>query len=139
MKILMCISDAGGEAAAGFETKIGAVAGDRIDRVCRNVDSLQGELRKPWAAYGMVILFAGSTAELEQFVSLQELMDGVPVLLILPGSGKEIFELAHRLRPRFLSFADSDFTDFLAVLQKMLRNREKRPPLLRGVAANSLL
>jgi hypothetical protein len=125
MKILMCVTDTGGAAAPGFEAKIDAVAGDQVACISRDTESLQDELRKPYAVYDLVILFAGTVAELEHYVSLQDLLEGIPVLLILPENRADIFRRAHLLRPRFISFADSDFSDFTAVLQKMILNRKK--------------
>jgi hypothetical protein len=135
MKILMCVTDTSGAAASEFEAKIDAVAGSHIAGICRDTDSLQDELRKPWAVYDLVILFAGNVAELEQYVSLQDLLEGVPVLLILPENRADIFRRAHLLRPRFISFANGDFSDFIAVLQKMILNREKTLGSVGGISA----
>lgn len=120
----MCIPEGGGGASTRLETKVTGIAGDRIAGICRDGESLERKLRKPWGIYDLIILFAGNEGDLEIFVSLQELLEGIPVLLVLPESRPDICKRAHLLRPRFVSFAESDFSDFGAVLQKMIRNRE---------------
>lgn len=135
MKIITCINDSGGAAAATFEATIDGFAGKYIAARCRDAPSLESELRKPWASYDMVILFAGTTAELEQYLSLKELLEGIPVLLVLPESRGDICKRAHLLRPRFISFADSDFSDFAAVLQKMIIKRDTTPSPVTAISA----
>lgn len=121
----MSIPEGGGEAADRFEMEMIKVAGKRISCVCRDGESLERELRKPWDIYDMVILFAGSGEELEWFISFRELLEDLPVLLVLPESSRDICKRAHLLRPRFMSFANGDFSDFSAVLRKMIANREE--------------
>jgi hypothetical protein len=122
-KILMCIPEGGG-APARFEAKVTGIAGNRIARICRDAGTLERQLRKPWEIYDLAILFAGTEAGLDNFVSLQELLEDIPVLLVLPESRPDICKRGHLLRPRFVSFAGDDFSDFEAVLRKMIRNSE---------------
>ena len=127
-KILMCIPEGEGTTADRFEMKVIGVAGHRMSCVCRDMESLESELRKPWTLYSLVILYAGTDEDLEQFISFQELLEAKPVLMVLSGSSPDICKRAHLLRPRFISFSDGDFSDFAAVLQKMILNQEGKLP-----------
>jgi hypothetical protein len=68
----------------------------------------------------IVLLRAGDREELLRIVSLRDLLQGVRVILLVPDREEETISLAHRLRPRFLSNSESDFSDTMSVLQKMI-------------------
>lgn len=125
MRILICISGRSGIVATQFELKMAGIAGKRIAGVCWDVAALESELRKPWGLYDLVILFAATGEELEQFVSLEELLDGIPVLLVLMEDSHDVLKMAHRLHPRYISVAKEGFDDVAAVLEKMIVNREE--------------
>jgi hypothetical protein len=72
----------------------------------------------------IAVLLASNGIELTQFLSLDEYMVDIPLILILPDQGRETVSTGHRLRPRFISFLHSDFTDVSAVLAKMLERTE---------------
>lgn len=124
MRILLCISGEATSAATRFEMKVTGVAGKRIAGVCRNVAAFERELRKPWVMYDLIILFAANGMEMERFVQLQKLMEGIPVLLVFLENRNDACKQAHLLRPRFISFSEDDFSSIAAVLHKMILNCE---------------
>ena len=83
-------------------------------------DFRQGLLQqqqKPDAA----VLMAADVKELKRIITLEKLLTDMRILLILPDRNKETVSAGHRLRPRFMSYADSDFEDVVAVIKQILK------------------
>jgi hypothetical protein len=95
--------------------------------VCRSIESLSERLYLPRSSPCIAVLDARSKRELSDIVSLGHLFNDVRVILILPDRRDETIALGHRVRPRFLTFGDSDFTEVLEVIRKMLGHGEFLP------------
>ncbi len=95
--------------------------------VYRTIRSLSERLSLPRSSPAIAVLHARSKRELSDIVSLGHLFNDVRVILILPDREDETIALGHRVRPRFLTFGDSDFTEVLEVLHKMVGHDEFRP------------
>ena len=63
-----------------------------------------------------------SREDLVDLLSIRNLLDDLRVILLLPNREKETINKGHTLRPRFLTYADSNLLNVAAVLSKMLRN-----------------
>jgi hypothetical protein len=63
---------------------------------------------------------ASSREDLEAILSIVELFYDLRIILILPDRKKETISKGLKLYPRYLSYADGDFSDVAAVLEKML-------------------
>jgi hypothetical protein len=87
-----------------------------------HVYSLSRRLRQPRHNLAVAVLVAASRQELLELLSIRDLLDGIRIILVLPDRQDDTIAKGHRLYPRFLTFADSDFLDVAAVLSKMLRN-----------------
>jgi hypothetical protein len=55
---------------------------------------------------------------------MKSVIDGLRIILILPDQQSQTVSLGHKLCPRYLTYADSDFRDIRAVLEKMLEKQE---------------
>ncbi len=93
-------------------------------KFCRSIDDLSNELRQPAFNQRIVILFASSSKELEDFLLIRELLEDSKIILILPDTNPSTLARGHVLRPRFLSDYNSDFVDIAAVLSKMIKKLE---------------
>lgn len=71
----------------------------------------------------LVILHAGSLADLESFLALRELLAGNKVILILPDRSRDTVDSGHSLRPRFITYNDSDFLEMAAVVRHILESQ----------------
>lgn len=93
----------------------------------RSIKELSKRLNRFPREIDLAVLFAASKDQLSELLSLRELLNDVRIILILPDRGRETISKGHLLRPRFLSYADGDLTDVIAVLSKMLErlNYEK--------------
>lgn len=67
------------------------------------------------------VLFAADRQDLANLLSIQDLLDDVRIILVLPDDKKETVSAGHRLRPRYISYAGGNFEDVAAVLNKMMQ------------------
>lgn len=103
--------------------------------VACTLEGLCQALRRPGERPHLAVLVAASTEDLMGLVSLRDLLQDIPVLLVGPDREEQDLALAHLLRPRFLTFVDSNLAELAAVRAKMIENHHKRSArdLLRGV------
>lgn len=67
----------------------------------------------------VMILFASTKKEFENLLSIHDRFDHFRVILILPNRDTEIVAVSHMLKPRFISFIDSDVTDLEKVITRI--------------------
>jgi hypothetical protein len=91
------------------------------------VDDLIRRLREPSEEAKVVILLINDHEELRHLLSIQHLFLNVPLLIQVPDDLAETVQMAHRLRPRYLSGSQGDFGALVEVLRKMLNNRQGYP------------
>ena len=120
MKLLFFASmiNEAGERIKGLVEKL--VPGVNIE-IYRTIDEFSARFHKPRDDVFVAVLLAGSRKELLDFLSLINLFRDIRIILIIPDQEKETLALAHRLRPNFLCYKNSDFTEIAAVLNKMLK------------------
>jgi len=88
----------------------------------KRLDDLRERLRKPVEPDSIAVLSALNREELQQMQLLRRLLIEIYIVLVVPDRKKSTIKLAHLLLPRFLSLANSDFTDLKIVLGKMYLN-----------------
>ena len=88
--------------------------------VVSSIENLLRILRQPLNGVAAAIIFDATEQELNSLLPFKDLLLRMPVILVLPNSSRETVAKGHSLRPRFVTFADSDFSDVRDVLQKML-------------------
>lgn len=96
-------------------------------KVLRTWEDLVSALVCPRFGYGrmIVILVADTQDDVMDFLSIAGLMSDLWMILILPNRRRDITSKAFLLRPRFLSYADDDFSDTAAVFKKMVAHAKK--------------
>jgi hypothetical protein len=87
--------------------------------IYRTLSSFLHRLQNPPDLPFVVVLLAGERNELLDFRSIDHLLGGTRLILVLPDQAEETLRTAHRLRPRYLTYADSDFSDLAQVIKKM--------------------
>lgn len=87
------------------------------------LDTLTGRLNRPRNNYTVVVLHAATEEELSHVVSLYDFFHDIKLILILPDRKEPTIAKGHKLHPRFLSYADGNFSDIDAVLNKMFENK----------------
>jgi len=88
----------------------------------RTMHKFSQRLREPKHDLDIAIVVADSKEELEKLVAISDLLSDIRVILVLPDKAEKTIGKGHALRPRFLSYVDSNFLDVAAVLSKMLAN-----------------
>jgi hypothetical protein len=94
--------------------------------IYRYFNSLSYRLQQPMNGLEIAILLADSDQDLTDFLSLQDLLSEIRVIIILPDHEPSTFARAHMLRPRFMTYTDSDFKDVKAVISKMINGQKAR-------------
>ncbi|MCP4576752.1 MAG: hypothetical protein GY846_10765 [Deltaproteobacteria bacterium] len=94
---------------------------DEIE-IYRTIESLAGRLRQPGTDQMIAVLLAAAGKDLSDILSIRELFEDIKIILILPDGERSTISGGHKLYPRFVCCADSDFSDVAAVLGKMLEN-----------------
>jgi hypothetical protein len=106
--------------------------GERLQAVIRDLvpgerleayETFQGfaeRLRKPMDEIPLAVILAATEEDLLAIMSISHLLCDVRFILILPDREDVTVAIGHSLRPRFMSYADSDFKEVTAVLGKMI-------------------
>lgn len=89
--------------------------------IYRTTKTLSQRLRRPIGSLTLAVLFTATQEDFQDLLSLHDLLCDLRIVLILPDRDTETVSKGLTLRPRFFSFADSDFTEVSAVLAKMLK------------------
>jgi hypothetical protein len=89
--------------------------------ICRDIEELGRRLRLPTCDISISVFFTKSKAELFDLVLIKKLLLNLRIILILPDGDNETITMGHTLFPRFLTYADSDFKDVEAVLEKIIK------------------
>jgi hypothetical protein len=103
-----------------LQEKLGSMMPELEMEIYRSITSLDLRLRQPKDTIAVALLLATSKKDFNDILTLRGLLDDLRTILVLPDRKKETVARGHSLRPRYLSFADGDLTDVVAVLQTMM-------------------
>ena len=123
MNVLLYISCGSRPEKIGLLSKIESAVLDNTVEVINGFEKLLERLKRFSHTIEVAILFAYSKDALSNILSVKELLEDVRIILILPDRLPETISKGHLLRPRFMTYADSDLEDVKAVLIKMLKHR----------------
>ena len=88
--------------------------------VFRSFDHLSQKLKQPVQSESVAVLAPGSREDLLQILSWYDLLRDLRTVVIAPDHDVETVAIAHKLRPRYLTYLNGDFEDLAAVLLKMI-------------------
>ncbi|HTP78843.1 MAG TPA: hypothetical protein VMM57_00415 [Bacteroidota bacterium] len=88
--------------------------------VHRQVTSFVQRLRMPSSDLDMLILMPANRQELLAVSVFLSRPPNLRLVLILPDRDKETIAMAHTLRPRFVTYANGNYSELREVLKKML-------------------
>ena len=115
-----------GEVAQHLQQVIEEIVPKKSIEICRNFNRFSYRLQQPMNGLKIAILLVGNDQDLTDFLSLQDLLSELRILLILPNRDSGMVSKAHALSPRYLAYADGDFEDVNAVLTRMLASLETK-------------
>ena len=104
---------------------------ERIE-VYRKVDDVTYRLRQLRSNLSLVVILAANQDDLANILSIRELLNDLRIILVLPDSEQDTVRKGLGLRPRYLTYAHSNFTDVAAVLNKMLGGQQNNKLNKRG-------
>ncbi|MFC1523552.1 hypothetical protein ACFL6N_02050 [Thermodesulfobacteriota bacterium] len=84
-----------------------------------NIDFFTFQLRENTSEPKVVILQPGNRNDLSQLLTLKELLDIYPLILLLPDEDAKTIALGHRLWPRFVT-TTNNYHQVAAVLKKIV-------------------
>ena len=90
------------------------------ESVCRTIDDLSERLLQPKNDLSIALLLAEKRGDIEELLSVSSLFRNTRIILVAPDRDKETIAAAHLLRPRLLTYSDSDFAEVFTVLTKMM-------------------
>ena len=89
-----------------------------------DVGELEYHLRQQLHDNSIAVLLPANISEMTAIIALKGIFGDMPIILIMPDRQNNTISLGYKLRPRFITYADSDFLDVAAVLMKMTNNME---------------
>ncbi len=117
---LIFYSPASGSPEERLQRVIKAVVPGWEGAVFRSIDDLLERLLQPKNDLAVALLLAEKKGDIEGLLSLGNLFRTMRIILVAPDRDKETIAAAHLLRPRLLTYMDSDFTDVSTVLTKII-------------------
>ncbi len=95
------------------------VPGERIN-IHRTIQGFSGRFMRPTAEPMIAVIFISSREDLGEIIAMRDLLQEIPLVLILPDNDRDMVAKAHSLRPRFLTYTDSDAREVSGVLSRMM-------------------
>lgn len=125
INLLFYASAAEADAGKRLLRMIGTVVPRKMIKIHRTIRGLARRFRRPLADPAIAIIFISCGEELGDIIAIRDLLLGVPLILILPDNNKDTVAKAHSLRPRFLTYTDSDVREVSVVLSRMIERLGK--------------
>ena len=95
---------------------------DQRMEIVQTFEGLTEKLRSPRIDSLLIVILAAKHQELNDLLGISELLQDTTLFLILPDRKPKTISMGHRLQPRYITYADSDYSMSAAVLNNMLNN-----------------
>jgi hypothetical protein len=86
----------------------------------RTMDDLSGRLLHPKNALAIALLLIANRKDLVELLSMNHLFRNTRIIIVAPDRDKDTIALAHQMRPRLLTYMDSDFAEVFGVLNNLI-------------------
>lgn len=86
-------------------------------------EDLSLRLHKPKQYLDLMVFMPADIDELLALLLIRDKLTDISLVLILPDQSEDMTAIGHRLFPRFISYAKSDFSDVAGVINRILSNR----------------
>jgi len=88
--------------------------------ICRSIGELSARLGRQPLSVKVAVLFAVTRTEIMRILLLGDLMADVKSIVVLADDDRDTVMKAHTLRPRYITWMDSDFSKIVSVLRNMV-------------------
>ncbi|MEW6658298.1 MAG: hypothetical protein AB1424_06535 [Thermodesulfobacteriota bacterium] len=122
-------------AGCRLEEAVAMVVSPQATEIVHTSQGLARRLRRPDNGLEVAVILAASRKKLRELQFLEQMLESLRLILILPDAAPQTIAQGHNLRPRYVTQMGSDFRDVSAVLRKMLALTE-HPPVKRGERTN---
>jgi len=85
----------------------------------KNFETLRARLCQPRKPDCIAVVCLKNKKEIQQVTDMQEIFNGTKLILVLPKRDQESIKAAYKIFPRFLAFADDNFSDIASIVEKM--------------------
>ncbi len=85
-----------------------------------NIDNIFQILSQPMHGIAAAVILVSTDQELIELQKFKEMILRIPTILILPDQNRETLTKGFVLRPRFLTYADGDFSDVRDVFRNIV-------------------
>lgn len=92
---------------------------DHIEIHC-TIDDLYERLQNPICHSKVAVIFAATKKDLSRILHLRDFLLDMKLILIMPDDNPDMMASAHTLRPRYITWSDSDFRDIAPVLRRLM-------------------
>lgn len=92
---------------------------DGTFEVFRTINDLSRKLRKPKSDLIIVVLFPSDRDDMLDILNMRHLFRNTRVILAIPDLDKETIALAHRMRPRYLTYVYGNLPAIRTVIDNM--------------------
>lgn len=90
-----------------------------------SIDGLSDRLSQSARGNCTAVILAENITDLENLFVLKNLLKDIRIVLILPDRSERVISMGYKLHPRFLSYMDSEFSEVVVVLKKMIKLMEE--------------
>lgn len=118
MSLMVYISEMD-ESGQRLQRVVGNLIWPDTIEIFHNFKRFSFRLGQPTGNETIALLLASIPEDLNTFITIRHLLSSLRIVLILPDDRKDTIARGHLLRPRFLSYRHSDFSDVALVLLKM--------------------
>jgi len=73
----------------------------------------------------VVVIVLSGDEETKVLLPVRHIISDTAIIVVLPDDSPDMTALAHRLRPQYISFLDSDFSELISVIGRMIKIRER--------------
>jgi len=86
-----------------------------------SIEGLSERLSQSARGNCAAVILAENINDLKNVFTLKNLLKDIRIILILPDRTDEVISMGHKLRPRFLSYMDSEIMEVAVVLKRMVK------------------
>lgn len=120
MELLLYSTETKG-AGKRMQDIIAGIVSEKHIGIHRTMESLSHRLRQFRGDLSLAVIVTGSREELDDVLSLRNLFQDIPLVLILPDKEPDTVSKGYKLYPRYISDAEDNFILVAAVLEKMIK------------------
>ena len=90
-----------------------------------SIEGLSDRLSQSVRGNCTAVILVENISDLENLFTLKNLLKDIRIILILPDRTEEVISMGYKLHPRFLSYMDSELSEVVDVLKKMIKLMEE--------------